>query len=78
VLKRRRTEGANLENRRRETETADTLEELRLTLDVLVAHLGLEREVQAAHAAKRAKAERSRQEIERSLGHGVDPKQDAR
>lgn len=67
-----------MENRRTETETVDALEELRVTLDVVVAHLGLEREVQAAHEAKRAKAERSRQEIERSLGHGVDAEGDAR
>jgi hypothetical protein len=72
------TEGANLEKRRTATETADALEDLRLTLDVVVAHLGLEREVQGAIEAKRAKAERSRQEIERSLGHGVDAEQEAR
>jgi hypothetical protein len=73
----RRTEGASLEKRRTETETADALEDLRLTLDVVVAHLGLERQVQGAIEAKRAKADRSRQEIERSLGHGVDAEQDA-
>lgn len=61
-----------MENRRTETEAADAIEELRLALDLVVAHLGLEREVQGAIEAKRAKAERSRREIERSLGHGVD------
>jgi hypothetical protein len=54
------------------TEIAEALEEVQVTLDVLVAHLGLSEQVQAALLNKQAKVERSRLEIERSLGHGVD------
>jgi hypothetical protein len=46
----------------------DALEDVQATLDVLVAHLGLASEVQLAVAGRRAKAEASRDEIERSLG----------
>jgi hypothetical protein len=41
------------------------------TLGVLVKHLGIEDQVLAAVETRRAKAERSRVEIERSLGHDV-------
>jgi hypothetical protein len=61
-----------LKNARTTTEIADALEEVQVTLDVLVAHLGLSEQVQAALLSKQAKAERSRLEIERSLGHGLD------
>jgi len=61
-----------LKSARTETEIADALEEVQVTLDVIVAHLGLEKHVKAAVAAKRDKVQRSREEIERSLGHGVD------
>ena len=54
---------------RTDREVMDALEDVQATLDVLVAHLGLASEVQLAVAGKRAKAEASRAEIERSLGH---------
>jgi hypothetical protein len=53
---------------RTNSEVIQTLEDLRTTLDLLVAHLGLQGEVQLAIAARRAKVEASRVEIERSLG----------
>ena len=61
-----------------ETEIAQTLEDVQVTLEVLVAHLGLEEQVQRAVGASRLKAERSRLEIERSLGHSVDVEGDSR
>jgi hypothetical protein len=67
-----------LKSARTETEIADALEDVQVTLDVIVAHLGLQKQVKQAISAKRAKVERSRQEIERSLGHGVDSEGDSR
>jgi hypothetical protein len=67
-----------LKSARTETEIADALEDVQVTLDVIVAHLGLQEQVKHAVSAKRAKVERSRQEIERSLGHGVDAEGDSR
>ena len=61
-----------------ESEIAQTLEDVQVTLEVLVAHLGLEQHVQRAVGDGRLKAERSRLEIERSLGHGVDAEGDSR
>lgn len=55
---------------RTEAEIADAVEDQQVTLDLLVAHLGLESDVSAAITARRQKAERSRAEIERSLGNG--------
>jgi hypothetical protein len=54
------------------TEIAEALEDVQVTLDVLVADLGLQDQVQSEIRAQRAKAERSRIEIERSLGHTSD------
>jgi hypothetical protein len=67
-----------LKSARTETEIADALEDVQATLGVIVAHLGLEKQVKHAVAAKRAKVELSRQEIERSLGHRVDAEGDSR
>jgi hypothetical protein len=67
-----------LKNARTQTEIADALDEVQVTLDLLVAHLGLEKQVKKAVVAKRARVERSRQEIERSLGHGTDAEGDSR
>lgn len=67
-----------MKSARTETEIADTLEDVQVALGVIVAHLGLEKHVKKAVAAKRAKVEHSRQEIERSLGHGADPEGDSR
>jgi hypothetical protein len=61
-----------LKNIRTAAEIGDTLEEMQVTLDVLAAHLGVSDQVQAALLAKRTKAERSRVEIERSLGQATD------
>jgi len=63
-----------MRNARTVTEIAEALEDVQVTLDVLVAHLGLQERVQSEIRAQRAKAERSRIEIERSLGYtsGVD------
>ena len=58
---------------RREAEITETLEEVQVTLGVLVAHVGVGDKVEAALAAKRASVERSRLEIERSLGQDRDP-----
>lgn len=67
-----------MKSARTETEIADALEDVQATLDVLVAHLGVEPQVEQAIAAKRAKVQRSREEIERSLGHGLDAQGDSR
>jgi hypothetical protein len=63
-----------MRNARTVTEIAEALEDVQVTLDVLVGHLGLQEQVQSEIRARRAKAERSRIEIERSLGYasGVD------
>lgn len=61
-----------MKNIRTAAEIGDTLEEMQVTLDVLAAHLGVSDQVQAALLAKRTKAERSRVEIERSLGQATD------
>ncbi len=66
-----------MKSARTETEIANALEDVQVTLDVIVAHLGLEKHVKTAVGANRAKLERSRQEIERSLGHGLDAKRDS-
>ncbi|HWG07895.1 MAG TPA: hypothetical protein VN672_02700 [Solirubrobacteraceae bacterium] len=49
-----------------------------MTLEVLVKHLGLEKDVERAIAARRLRAEQARMEIERSLGHGISPAVDPR
>jgi hypothetical protein len=56
-----------------DTEIADALAEMRVMLEVLVAHLDVHEEVDAALAQRRAKAARSRFEIERALGQAVEP-----
>jgi len=61
-----------MRNARTVTEIAEALEDVQVTLDVLVAHLGLQDQVRGEVRARRAKAERSRIEIERSLGHAAD------
>jgi hypothetical protein len=61
-----------LKNPRTQLEIIETLEDVQATLEVLVERLGLEDEVASAIGASRLKAEQSRLEIERSLGHGVD------
>jgi hypothetical protein len=61
-----------LKNTRTAAEIGETLEEMQVTLDVLAAHLGVSDQVQAALSTRRAKAERSRVEIERSLGQSID------
>jgi hypothetical protein len=58
---------------RREAEFTEALEEVRVTLAVLVAHAGVQDEVEAALAAKRENVERSRLEIKRSFGRDQDP-----
>jgi hypothetical protein len=58
---------------RREAEITEALEEMQVTLGVLVARVGARDEVETALAAKRASVERSRLEIERSLGQDRDP-----
>jgi hypothetical protein len=69
--------GATLKNARTETEVAETLEDVQVTLEVLVAHLGLAEHVQSAIGARRVRAERSRLQAERSRG-GADPSGDSR
>jgi len=61
-----------MRNARTVTEIAEALEDVQVTLGVLVAHLGLADQVQSEIRAQRAKAERSRIEIERSLGYTSD------
>jgi hypothetical protein len=61
-----------MRNARTVTEIAEALEDVQVTLDVLVAHLGLRDQVQSEIRSQRAKAERSRIEIERSLGRTSD------
>lgn len=61
-----------MRNARTVTEIAEALEDVQVTLDVLVAHLGLQDQVRSEVRARRAKAERSRIEIERSLGQAAD------
>jgi len=46
---------------------------VRVTLEVLVEHLGLQKKVERALADSLLQAEQSRLEIERSLGHAVEP-----
>ena len=71
-------QGATLKNPRTEAEITETLEDVQATLEVLVAHLGLEGPVKSAIGARRLKAEQSRLEIERSLGRGADSDGDSR
>jgi queuine/archaeosine tRNA-ribosyltransferase len=61
-----------VKNARTETEIADALADVQTSLDVVVEHLELREKVRSALQASHAKAERSRHEIERSLGHGTD------
>jgi hypothetical protein len=61
-----------MEHARIDAEIFDTLEDVQATLEVIVERLGLEQEVKAAIGARRLKAERSRLEIARSLGQGVE------
>ena len=67
-----------MESSRIEGEIVETLHDVRVTLEVLVRHLRLEKDVESAIAARRLKAERSRLEIERSLGQGAQVDGDAR
>jgi hypothetical protein len=67
-----------MQSNRFEGEIVETLHDVRVTLEVLVRHLQVEKEVEDAIAARRLKAERSRLEIERSLGRGAQVDGDAR
>jgi len=67
-----------MQSRRFEHEIVETLHDVRVTLEVLVRHLRVEKEVENAIAASRLKAERSRLEIERSLGQGAQADGDTR
>jgi hypothetical protein len=67
-----------MQRSRIEGEIVETLHDVRVTLEVLVRHLRVEKEVEGAIAARRLKAERSRLEIERSLGQGADADGDSR
>lgn len=67
-----------MKNARTQTEIIETLEDVQATLEVLVAHLGLEDPVKSAIGDRRLKAEQSRLEIERSLGYGIDADGDSR
>jgi hypothetical protein len=58
---------------RRLTEIAEDVADMRATLDVLVERLGLEEPVGAAVAQRRERLDRSRLEIERSLGQSGPP-----
>lgn len=58
---------------RSDTEISQALEEVEVTLGVLVEHLGLDRQVREAIADRRAHAQRSSFEIERALGQAVQP-----
>jgi hypothetical protein len=71
-------EGPRLKSARTDTEIAETLQDVQVTLDVVVEHLGLRDRVRAAIEETRAKAERSRVEIERSLGYDIDPEGESR
>jgi hypothetical protein len=55
-----------------QTQIAETLEDVQATLEVLVAHLGLEQRVQSAIGVRRMSAARARAEAERALGHADD------
>jgi hypothetical protein len=61
-----------MKNARTVTEIAEAMKDVQVTLDALVAHLGLQGQVQSEIRTQRAKAERSRIEIERSLGYTSD------
>jgi hypothetical protein len=63
---------------RRESEIVQALDDVRVTLEVLVEHLGLGEQVESAIAERRLRAEQSRMEIERSLGHGTEAAEDSR
>ena len=67
-----------MKNARTDTEIANALEDVQTAIEVIVAHLGVEDQLRAAVRTKRAKAERSRLEIERSLGYATDPEADSR
>jgi hypothetical protein len=67
-----------VKNARTESEIVEALEDVEVTLEIVVAHLGVQDQVNAAVEANRAKAERSRIEIERSLGHSIDDEEDPR
>src|SRR6185437_4792748 len=72
------TSAVNMASRRRESDVLEALDDVRVTLEVLVKHLGLEKDVERAIAARRLRAEQARMEIERSLGHGISPAVDPR
>lgn len=67
-----------MQSSRFEGEIVETLHDVRVTLEVLVRHLRVEKEVENAIAERRLKAERSRLEIERSLGQDAQVDGDAR
>jgi hypothetical protein len=67
-----------LRNPRTDAEIAETLEDVQTALEVLIEHAGLESHVRLALEARKAKAERSRLEIERSLGQGPDAEGESR
>ena len=66
-----------MKNPRTDTEITEALDDMQTALDVLIEHAGLESDVRLALEARKAKAERSRLEIDRSLGL-VDPEGDSR
>jgi hypothetical protein len=74
----RGTTEEGMQRNRIEGEIVETLHDVRVTLEVLVRHLRVEKEVESAIADRRLKAERSRLEIERSLGQGADADGDSR
>lgn len=61
-----------MKNARTLGEIADELQDVNVALELIVAHLGIADQVQSAIDARHARAEQSRLEIERSLGHHVD------
>ena len=67
-----------LNNARTDREIAEALEDVQVVLGVLIDQLGLRDRVLTAVAEKRADADRSRVEIERSLGYGTDPEGQSR
>jgi hypothetical protein len=67
-----------LKNARTDREIAEALEDVQVALGVLIDQLGLRDRVLAAVAERRANAERSRVDVERSLGYGTDPEGESR
>jgi len=61
-----------VKNARTLGEIADALQDVNVTLELIVEHLGIADQAQSAVDARRLKAEQSRLETERSLAHHVD------